>query len=125
MFTAGHSAVTRRVVLAQLLLFPAAGLVAWVLSGIGSALAVMFGVATAVVSSALLAWRESQANSHPEWDQHRLMRVFIRLGAERLLVLVAMLATGFAVLELEPLPLLIGLVLAQAGWLAVPLARKH
>lgn len=125
MFTAGHSAVTRRVVLLQLLLLPATGAVALLLADVGAALAAMFGVATALVSSVLLAWREGCAARHPEWDQHRLMRLFIRLGVERLLALVTMLALGFGWFGLKPLPLLLGLTVAQAGWLALLTARKR
>jgi ATP synthase protein I len=62
---------------------------------------------------------------HPEWDQHRLLKQFIRAGVERLVVLVGLLALGLAGLKLSPLPLLLGLLLAQFGWLAAALGRRH
>jgi ATP synthase protein I len=61
---------------------------------------------------------------HPEWDQHRLFKQFIRTGVERLLVLVGLLFVGLGVLKLMPLPMLLGLLLAQLGWLAAATGRK-
>ena len=61
---------------------------------------------------------------HPEWDQHRLFKLFIRTGVERLVLLVGLLALGLGVLKLTPLPLLLGLVLAQFAWLAAAIGRK-
>jgi ATP synthase protein I len=69
--------------------------------------------------SAVLAWRERQTMQHPEWDQHRMFKVFIRAGLERLIVLVGLLIVGLGVLKLPPLPMMLGLVLAQFAWLVV------
>ena len=72
----------------------------------------------ALAVSAVLVRREHQSMRHPEWDQHRLIKLFIRTGVERLGLLVALLFVGLAVLKLAPLPLIVGLVLAQFAWLA-------
>lgn len=109
---------TRRVAMAQAALAPAAALLAGVAGGAAAGLAALYGVLTALAVSTVLVWHERQAMRHPEWDQHRLFKLFIRVGAERLLLLVGLLVVGLGVLKLAPLPLLLGLLLAQFAWLA-------
>ena len=109
---------TLRVALAQAILAPAAALVGWMVAGLGAGVAVLYGVLVALAVSAVLVWRERQTVRHPEWDQHRLFKVFIRTAVERLLLLVGLLVVGLGVLKLAPLPLLLGLGLAQLAWLA-------
>jgi len=86
---------------------------------------VLYGVLVALAASVVLVWRERQSIRHPEWDQHRLIKLFIRTGVERLVLLVGLLFVGLAVLELAPLPLLLGLVLAQLAWLAAVIGRNN
>jgi ATP synthase protein I len=114
----------QRVALAQAGLAPIAALTGWLFAGIGAGLAVLYGVLVALAVSTVLAWRERQSMQHPEWDQHRLFKVFIRVGIERLVVLVVLLAAGLGVLKLAPLPMLLGLVLAQFAWLAAATGRN-
>jgi ATP synthase protein I len=109
---------TRRVAMAQAGLAPIAALLAGALGGAGAGLAMLYGVLVALLVSAVLVWHERQSLLHPEWDQHRLFKLFIRAAVERLLLLVGLLAVGLGALKLAPLPLLLGLVLAQAAWLA-------
>ncbi len=115
---------TRRVVWAQAVLAPVAALTGAAIAGMDEALAAMYGVLVALAVSAVLAWRERQSMDHPEWDQHRLMKLFIRVGVERLILLVVLLVVGLGALKLKPLPLLLGLVLAQFAWLAVAASRR-
>lgn len=118
MFLGRPSTAIRRVALAQTGLAPAMALIGLALDGAGAGLAVLYGALVALAVSAVLVWRERQSMRHPEWDQHRLFKLFIRAGLERLLLLLALLFMGLAVLKLAPLPLLLGLVLAQLAWLA-------
>lgn len=115
----------QRVALAQAVLALFAAMVGGVFAGFNAALAALFGGLVALAVSAVLVWHERQSKRHPEWDQHRLFKMFIRAGIERLFVLVGLLAVGLAGLKLSPLPLLLGLLLAQFGWLAAALGRKH
>jgi ATP synthase protein I len=62
---------------------------------------------------------------HPEWDQHRLFKLFVRVGMERLALLVALLVIGLAGLKLQPLPMMLGLVLAQFAWIAAATNRAR
>ncbi len=123
MFT-GILTGTQRVALAQAGLAPVAALIGTIFAGISAGLAVLYGVLIALAVSLVLVWRERQAMQHPEWDQHRLFKQFIRTGIERLLMLVGLLFVGLGVLKLMPLPLLLGLLLAQLGWLAAATGRK-
>ncbi|MFZ3041683.1 MAG: ATP synthase subunit I [Thiobacillus sp.] len=123
MFT-GKQTDTRRVALVQAGLAPIFALVAAGIGGNEVGLAVLYGALVALAVSAVLVWRERQSMRHPEWDQHRLLKVFVRAGLERLVLLVGLLLLGFGVLKLAPLPLLLGLVLAQFAWLVVA-TRGH
>ncbi len=109
---------TTRVALAQAALAPMVALLGGVVAGFEAGLAVLYGALVALAVSAVLVWRERQSMRHPEWDQHRLFKLFIRAGLERLALLTGLLAMGLGVLKLAPLPLMIGLVLAQFAWLA-------
>src|SRR5574340_1085002 len=108
---------TGRVVRAQSVLVFVAALGGAAIAGVQAGLAAAYGALVALAVSAVLMWRERQSMAHPEWDQHRLLKMFMRVGIERLLLLLALLSLGFGLLKLEPLPLLLGLVLAQFAWL--------
>ena len=114
-----------RVALTQAGLAPVAALVAGAVGGVEAGLAALYGVLVALAVSAVLVWRERQAVRHPEWDQHRLFKLFIRTAVERGLVLVGLLAIGLGGVKLAPLPLLLGLVLAQFAWFAAAGSRKN
>ena len=124
MFFGTQSAI-QRVARAQAVLAPVAAVLGGVFVGRDAALAALFGGLVALAVSGVLVWRERQSMRHPEWDQHRLFRLFIRAGIERMLVLVGLLGLGLGVLKLSPLPLLLGLLLAQFGWLAAAQGRKN
>ena len=115
----------QRVALAQAGLAPIAALIGWAFAGPGAAAAALYGVLAALAVSAVLVWRERQSIRHPEWDQHRLFKLFIRAGIERLVLLVGLLVAGLGVLNLAPLPLMAGLVLAQLSWLAAATTGRH
>ena len=123
MFT-GTPTGALRVARAQALLAPVAALIGAAVAGVNAGLAALYGVLVALAVSAVLIWRERQSMNHPEWDQHRLFKLFIRVGVERLVLLVGLLTVGLGVLRLAPLPLLLGLVLAQFAWLAAAMNRN-
>ncbi|MCA1978837.1 MAG: hypothetical protein LDL19_06320 [Thiobacillus sp.] len=113
----GASAI-RRVAWAQAALIVPAALAGALVAGRDAGIATTYGVLVALFVSLVLVRRERQAMRHPEWDQHRLFRLFILAGVERLVVLVGLLALGMAGLKLPPLPVLLGLLGAQFAWLA-------
>jgi len=124
---AGDMGITgiQRVAVAQagLALFSALAGAVWY--GAAAGWAVLFGASAALAVSLVLVWRERQSMRHPEWDQHRLLKLFIRVGLERLILLIALLGLGLGLLKLAPLPLMLGLVLAQLGWLAAAIGRNN
>src|SRR3569833_3048050 len=120
----GITTGTRRVVRAQSVLVFVAALSGAAIAGMDAGLAAAYGVIVALDESAELVWRERQSMAHPEWDQHRLLKMFVRVSVERLSLLVALLSLGLGVLMLDPLPLLLGLVLAQFAWLAAAAGRS-
>lgn len=109
----------RRLVHAQTALLPAGVLAGVWARDLGTGVAVGYGMLVALAVSLVLWRRERQARQHPEWDQHRLFRYFVLTGVERLAVLSALLAVGMAVMNLPPLPQLLGLVLSQFAWFVV------
>ena len=123
MFT-GLTTGTQRVAMAQAVLAPFAALVGAGVAGLDSAAAALYGVLVALLVSLVLVWRERESIKHPEWDQHRLFKQFIRTGIERLLVLVGLMFVGLVVLKLTPLPMMLGLVFAQLAWLVAATNRK-
>ncbi len=123
MFT-GIPTGTLRVARAQAMIAPVVALAGAAIAGVDAGLAALYGVLVALAVSAVLVWRERQSMVHPEWDQHRLFKLFIRVGIERLILLVGLLILGLGVLKLAPLPLLLGLVLAQFAWLAAATGRN-
>jgi ATP synthase protein I len=116
---------TLRVARAQAMIAPVVALVGAAVAGVEVGLAAFYGVLVALAVSSVLAWRERQSMDHPEWDQHRLFKLFIRVGIERLILLVGLLVLGLGVLRLAPLPLLLGLVLAQFAWLTAATSRNN
>jgi ATP synthase protein I len=124
MFTGTHTG-PQRVALAQALVALLAGLVAGAVAGVEAGLAALYGALVALAVSGVLVWRERQSMRHPEWDQHRLFKLFIRAGVERLLLLVGLLVAGLGPLGLAPLPLLLGLAAAQLAWFAAAGWRRR
>jgi len=124
MFSGTHTG-TQRVALAQAGLALIGALIGGAFFGIEAGLTVLYGALVALAVSLVLVWRERQSMRHPEWDQHRLFKLFIRVGLERLALLVGLLGLGLGVLGLAPLPLMLGLVLTQLGWLAAATSRNN
>ena len=122
MFSGFHTG-TRREALAQAVLAPSAALVGGMFAGVEAGVDLLYGALVALAVSAVLVWRERQSLQHPEWDQHRLFKLFVRAGIERLVLLGGLLMVGLGLLDLAPLPLLLGLLLAQLGWLAAATGR--
>lgn len=120
----GPPSAVRRVAQAQAAFAPVVAAAGGLGVGAAAGWGLLYGALTALAVTLVLVWREGQSMQHPEWDQHRLLRLFIRAGIERLMLLVALLYGGLALLGLAPLPVLLGLVLAQFGWLAAATARK-
>lgn len=104
---------------------PLLAILGFFVAGSAVALAIFYGVATALVASLLMVWRERTTLRHPEWDGRKLFGVFILSGLERWFTVIMMLGIGLGVLELSPLPLLLGLAIAQMAWMAAVLSIRN
>lgn len=109
---------TTRVAVFQLILVPVVAGLAWLMWGERSALSAAYGAAVALVATLLMLAREREGDAHPEWTAQRHLMRFFRLGAERFVLAAALLALGFMSGKTEPLALISGFVLGQAGWAA-------
>lgn len=107
-----------RVAGVQAVMGPLLAILGFFAAGSAAALAIFYGVATALVASLLMVWRERTTLRHPEWDGRKLFGVFILSGLERWFTVILMLGIGLGVLKLSPLPLLLGLAAAQIAWLS-------
>lgn len=114
----GPPTAVRRVALAQAALASVVAALGGVSAGAKVGTGLLYGAVVALAVTLVLVWRERQSMRHPEWDQRRLLRLFIRAGVERMLLLGVLLYAGLVLLGLPPLPVLLGLLLAQFGWLA-------
>lgn len=121
----GNLTGTQRVARAQAGIALVCALIGGSFFGVGAGVAVLYGALVALAVSLMLVWRERQSMQHPEWDQHRLFKLFIRVGMERLALLVGLMVIGLASLKLQPLPMMLGLVLAQFAWLAAATNRAR
>lgn len=119
------SALSLRPIVVQAASILAAGLIAGVFGGAAIALSVGYGGAVAVVSAVLLGWRLQQGVRRPHSDAARHLRSFYRSALERFFVVGILLAGGFALTDLAPLPLLTGFVLGQVVWMVATLALRE
>jgi ATP synthase protein I len=115
----------QRVGLVQAGLAPLAGFAGVVLGGWSQGISAAYGVLVATAVTGVLVWRERQSRQHPEWDQERLLALFVRTGVERIVVLMVLLGLGFGLLNLKPLPSLLGLIAAQLAWVAALDGRQR
>lgn len=103
----------RNVIIAQVFLVAAAASIYFGWQGPGAGLAALFGGGIALLNSLLLAWRVRRADRvAPE----RVTAVMFIGAAQRFALTIAGFALGIAVLELEPVPLIIAFAVTQLGF---------
>jgi ATP synthase protein I len=109
----------------QLVLVGLAAIGFFTLSGRFQALSVLFGGAMAVLNLVLLAWRRYQADSGRALTAGQSLWALYRSAIERFALVLALFALGMGVLQLEPLPLLIGFIAGQLGLFVTGTGRKN
>ena len=115
---------TRVAVLQSAILLVVAGL-AWIAWGEKTALSVAYGGTVAMLATLLMLARERESEAHTEWSAQRQVGQFFRLGAERFVLVGALLALGFMSGKTEPLALITGFALGQFGWLAALIKKAE
>jgi hypothetical protein len=102
-----------------------AALAAGWFGGAGTALAVLFGGGVAVANTALLFWRWRQGVLDFHCDAGKHVKSFYRSVMERFIVVVSLLAVGFALFRDQPLALLAGFVVGQMAWMLASLTLRE
>ncbi len=106
-----------RIVLTQLVLALASGLMAWAALGSIAAVAVVAGGLINVIANLYFALHVFHGGARPA---DAVMRSFYVAEAAKLFLTAALFALALAVLKLAPVPLLAGFVVTLAGyWLAL------
>ncbi len=103
----------RKILSFQIALIALATGVGFLYGGLPVAQAVLFGGAIACTNTLLLAWRLYQGKRRPHADAGRHLRAMYASAIERFAIVVIFLAAGLGILELTPLPLLLGFILGQ------------
>lgn len=106
----------RRVVITQVVVTLLAAGLAFPFKGLAFALAVLYGGAIVLVGTAVQYWRLKVATEAADQSPTLKPGVLIQGMVMKLAVMLAMLAVGMSKLQLVPLALLIGLVLAYGGY---------
>lgn len=120
----------RKIVAVQFLLIAAVAGVFYASQGWLAAVTVLYGVAIVALNSLLQVWQLKRADRIAGLSAERNMRYLYRCAAERFIATVALLAAGFGLLRLEPLPLLSGYIIGQVAvvyrqFLESSARRKH
>lgn len=89
-----------------------------------AARSVAYGSCVALVSALLLSWRLRQGERHEDLGAEWCLRQAYRTAIERFAAVVFLLASGFKLLELMPLWMLVGFVGGQSAWLVAPVLMK-
>ncbi len=105
----------RRLLVTQAALMVVVAAIYFALKGGESAVAALFGGFIALASSGLLAWRARQTEQGKVLNAHQSMRVLIRSTLERYAAVIVLFALGMGVLELSPLPMLVGFAVCLAA----------
>lgn len=112
---------------AQFVLGVLVGAIAYTLAGKGAAAAAAFGVLVAVANTLAMSRRLGAGRDRGTREQRNAeqeLRSFIRSSVERYLLVAALFALAMGAMGLAASWLLLGFVLAQAGWIAAAIARK-
>lgn len=108
----------------QAVILSVLALLVWAWWGWTAAAACLFGGGVALLNSGLLVWRWLRGLADYHCDGERHLRSFHRSTMERFFVVGIMLATGFALLDLAPLPLLTGFIVGQLAWVIAAAVHK-
>jgi len=103
----------RSTTIAIAFLLASAGVVAaifQVVQGGSTGSAALFGGATALVNMLLLDWRARRTNRAGALTARQSLQVLYLSALERFVSVALMFALGIGLLELEPLPLLLGFI---------------
>lgn len=112
------SHTARRVILIQVALVGLAALISGLEKDTGFMLALLFGGGVTVTATFVSAWRLKVATDEVDENGPRVNTLeFYKAMLLKLLLVIGLLALGLGVMKLTPLAVLIGFIVAQAGFL--------
>lgn len=108
----------------QLILIIICAVPAYFVVNPSAAKAVVYGGAIAWVNVLLLTWRLRWGGRHAGWSADRHYRQALLSFVERMVAVAAFFVAGIKLLGLASMAMLIGFVVGQMAWVAVPLWVK-
>ena len=115
----------RTALIVQLLLIAALGAVLLALEGAAEAVAALYGGSIALLNLLLLAWRVRRTERGPVLSAQQSARALYLSALERFAAVAVMFMVGMGVLRLDPLPLIVGFVVALPALLLQGIGRRE
>jgi ATP synthase protein I len=119
-----------RLLVTQLVLMLGCALAGLLIGGLSLGTALVYGGGIAVVNTLLQQWHATRAERVAGISPERNMRLLYRCAIERFFATVVLFSIGLGSLNLAPLPLLLGFIIAQLAqifrWISESgLRRRH
>lgn len=105
-----------RLILIQVTLIAAAAIVIFLKKGTDFGLAALYGGAVSIAGTLVSGWRVKLATDDTATDNTLRMAEFYKAAFFRLMIIIALLALGMGVLDMQALGILIGFIAAQLGY---------
>lgn len=110
---------TTRVAVVQTVILLAVSALAYAVWSEKTALSAAYGVVVALFGTLLLLVRERESEAHTEWSAQKHLGVFYRLGVEKMILTIILLALGFLSGKLDAATMVGAFICGQAAWLTV------
>ena len=91
--------------------------VAFLTKGTWESLAAVYGGLVSICISLLLLWGIQRANAVAKVDPGKSMRILYVGAVQRFVLVLGLIALGIAFFKLDPVAMIVGFALAQAGYL--------
>jgi len=91
--------------------------VAFLTKGTWESLAALYGGLVSICISMLLLWGIQRANAAAKVDPGKSMRILYVGAVQRFVLVLGLIALGLALFKLDPVAMIAGFALAQAGYL--------
>ncbi len=105
-----------RLILIQVTLIAAAAIMIFLKKGTDFGLAALYGGAVSIAGALVSGWRVKLATDDAATDNTLRMAEFYKAVFFRLMIIIALLALGMGVLNMQALGILIGFIAAQLGY---------
>ncbi len=114
-----------KVLVIQAILIFTVGAIFGSISGAWGAIAAVFGGAIALLNTLLLLWRAHRTDKADTLNAGENLGVFYLSALERFAMVAMMFLLGLGVLELLPLPMLIGFIVCMLAMFSVGITGRN